>query len=180
MRFDATDLVPEALRGLVESVTVDGRLQPVLGPDQAGSSAGLRMHIGQLEIQFSGSEGVSRYAANLSAGVRLRVDGNRVSTDVDEVPEIRVWTLEEPSGTVLITDDVLASLLREEMWPELRRAIAQSLDQRIPMPNLRGLESIAPGIADTRFTFGAGERVFLREGVIVVEGLLLGEVPAGS
>jgi len=176
LRFDATSIIPEGLDGLVDSVTVDGRMQPVLGPKPMGGE-GLFLSIGQLEIAIGSGEQTDVYAANLSAGISLRVGGDEVAADVDETPQLQVWPVLLESERSLISAEVLENLIREQMWPELRRAAAQSLSQRVPLPDLDGLSDIAPSIAGTSFSFAAGERIAVRQGIVVVEGVLIGEVP---
>ena len=141
LSFDATPLIPEALGGLVDGVQVDGRIQPVITGEPAGE-ADLQLSLGQLEIRISSAGVTDVYAANLRAGITLRVGGNEVGAEVDAEPTLRVWPMELQSARSLISADVLESLIREQMWPELRRAVSQSLIQRIRYPTSASCQTL--------------------------------------
>ncbi len=173
---DVTELLPEAVRGLVSEAHLIGRLPPVLRPARADESDDLVLSVGQLELEVVFMGAPARFAVSIDAGVTLAVEGNSIALGVAETPVIRAWTLVPASNPRTLSAETVRTLL-VQLWPMLRSGVADGLALDLPLPALGDLGGLAPDLAGLTLELETADRVRERHGVVVLDARLLGTLP---
>lgn len=178
LSFDATEILPEAIRSLVSEALVDGRLAPVLRPARGVEVYDLILELGQLELEMVSLDERSRFGLSVEAGVNVNIADNAISLDVAEAPSVRVWLIESEAEAPRIDATALREILLDVLWPELRETLADSLSIDLPALDVGDLTDIAPALEGFALAFEMEVPVDLREGFLVFDVGLIGRLPS--
>jgi|GEM_PF-3338060 len=144
LEIDATSFLGDRA-ALVEQAATHGRLPPVVRAAYAWEPSDLVLSIGQLELELSIASLTTTFAVRLDAGLTVTMVDNGVVVDIAEEPLIRTWVAASDTDPPLLTPEVLADLLREQVWPDMRDALQSVLSLQLPLPSI-DLGAVAPSL----------------------------------
>jgi hypothetical protein len=177
LEIDAQSLIPDSLRMALQMAQLSGKLPPVARPPRPNENFDLVLNIGQLELTTKFQNENTRFGITFDAGVTLSVDGNRISVNIADMPNVRVWIIETDAEMPVLNEDLLKSILISTLWPQLSGAFSNGLGFDLPIPSLGDLTSLAPALAGFSLSLSESAPVTFRDGILVFEADLLGTLP---
>lgn len=178
LELDVSDQIPESLSILVDAVELHGALPPLVtqpDPDRA-DEFDLVLHLGQLEVTLGRGEQRDVLGMNLSAGVRVVVDGTTLRVELEEEPRVEAWTIAVGGSSPIFADaGALEPIIRTTLWTELTASLTDSV--AIPLPSLAfdAAASFAPRLQDLALQVEVDRGIELRDGFVYVYGGLEGQ-----
>ncbi|MFN3197819.1 MAG: hypothetical protein ACE366_05310 [Bradymonadia bacterium] len=172
--------LPEAAQGLVDEVTLDGRLPPLVVPADPWAETALEAQIGALDINVvrPGAPEPDRYTLSIRAGLDLRPEGEGLTLALADRPDVVAQYLGGPQPLAAYPEDVVAELVATAIWPAVADALAGGLalpvgTSAIDVGELQDLTPDIEGISVGPVFPRAGRLI---EQWLVLEGALLGEI----
>ncbi|MEE2645246.1 MAG: hypothetical protein VYD19_09965 [Myxococcota bacterium] len=136
--------LPEELSILLSALEISGHFPPLLRTDRAGN---LELSLGGVEVVLNGLAGeIDRYTVSLATPLRLEVDGAQFSFLLDEEPTVEAALIQSDSPRPLLSEESLASLFSNLVWPQVRAALDESLSLGIDPVQLDTLSFEALGL----------------------------------
>jgi hypothetical protein len=177
LEIDAKSLIPDSLQMALQMAVLSGKLPPVARPPRPNEAYDLVLNIGQLELTTKFQNENTRFGITFDAGVTLSVDGNRISVNIADMPDVKVWIIETDAEMPVLNGDLLKSILISTLWPQLSGAFSNGLGFDLPIPSLGDLTSLAPALAGFSLSLSESAPVTFRDGILVFEADLLGTLP---
>lgn len=177
LEIDLSSLPPDSLGGLMVTGNLSGRITPVLRAPSVGEPADLVLSLGQLELDAEVGGVRTRFGISLDAGVSIDYRDDAFRFDVAAAPAIRVWTIEAPARAGLLSEDLLRSVLMDQLWPVLRESVTSGLALSIPISELDAVNALSPALAPLAFTLEMRNRPRLEDDFLFVDMALRGTLP---
>lgn len=175
--LDLTPLLPEGVSGFVTEARLDAKLPPMTRPPRVEETNDLILTLGQVEIVAMLDSGPARFGVQIGAGIDLELRDNRLALTIADEPVVRVWAIELAEDESIVTPEVVNALLND-LWPDLRSSIGDSLSLELPIPPLDGLAGIAPGLATFQLTLGETDpRLHPRGELVILDAAITGRIP---
>jgi hypothetical protein len=177
LNLDVSDQIPEALAFLVDSVSIEGRLPPVVtAPDPDRAEYDLIISVGQLEATLGRGEQRDVIGLNLSAGLRVVVEDYTLRVELQEEPDVNAWIISF-GGPIPIFDDpaALEPIIRTALWAELTGALTSEVELPLPALAFDAAADFAPRLDDLVLQVEIDRGIELREGFVYIYGGLEGQ-----
>jgi hypothetical protein len=174
--LDVTDILPDAISFLVDSVQVEGHLSPQLRASRPGESEySLLITLGQMEILLGKSGNIDRIGAYITVGANLTVEDNAIKVDLQPEPSLDFWLIDYDGVEPIFANPAdLESLILSVVWPQLAGDLADNLAIQLPRLGLDALGDIAPSLATFELSVVLDRPVLLRDGYLIIDGGLDG------
>ena len=167
--------LPEQLAGLIERVTVDAKLAPLIVPAPGTAQQPLEMQLGELLVSAypPGSELADTYVVSLRSGMNVQFLDNSFQLALDAVPEVHSQLLDAQSENPL-PKGLIESALRGLIWGQLRDALTGGFDLGFSAIEIdpETLAEFAPRLVALTAVPTFNENLDLREGQLRLEGNL--------
>jgi hypothetical protein len=175
--LDLTPLLPEGVSGFVSEARLDAKLPPMTRPPRVDETHDLVLTLGQVELVAMLSSGPARFGVQIGAGIDIQLADNRLALTIAEEPVLRVWAIELAEDESIVTPEVVTALIND-LWPDLRSSIGDSLSLELPIPPLDGLAGVAPDLATFQLTLGETDpRLHPRGELVILDAAITGRVP---
>ncbi len=174
--LDVTDILPDAISFLVDSVQVKGYLAPQLRASRPGESDyALLITLGQLEVLLGKSGNIDTIGAYITVGANLTVEENAIKVDLQPEPSLDFWLIDyEGVEPIFANPADLESLILTVVWPQVAGDLAANLAIELPRLGLDALGDIAPSLSTFELSVVLDRPVLLREGYLIIDGGLDG------
>ncbi|MEE2756017.1 MAG: hypothetical protein VYA30_05130 [Myxococcota bacterium] len=120
---------PAGLEALIESVSVEAILPPIIAPSQAREGAQFELQIGELVLGVSapGNDAADEFRVSLRSGLAIRFAGDSLELRLDDVPDVTVQLVVQNSDSPLPTS-LLVVALQQLVWAQISDALVGGLD----------------------------------------------------
>lgn len=177
LEIDASGLLPEELAGAIMSARLSGRMPPVIRPARGAETDDLVLVVGQAELTLEALGATTVFGITIEAGTSVDVVDGAIALSLAEEPFVRVWIIESTEARPPIDDDTLATILRTELWPQLRSAVTGGLNLELPSLDVGDLTGLAPALAGFGLNLELTQPLDVREDSLVLDVLLVGSLP---
>jgi hypothetical protein len=169
-----TPALPDSLTPLVRSVSLDGRLPPVVAPSPPGSVLPLEVQMGDLRVAMVGrlNEAPDVYAVDLRVGVTVEAAEGRFELVVADSPRFKASLVSQAGARAFLTPDQIAVLLEGLVWPQIEEVLANGLAFGIDPIEVdpAALGDIAPRLQGITLVPNFDKRPIIRDGRAELEG----------
>jgi len=173
--IDATTILPDSVSGLVEEARLVGQMAPVIRPARGAETTDLVLSLGQAELEVVLLGDRVTFGLSLDAGVSATIRDGAIVLDIAEEPSTRVWTIAE-EGDPILDEEGLELVLRDQLWPELRSAIADGLALEVPAFEVGDLTELTPELEGFGIGFELNDQVRVRQNWMMVDLAVVGAV----
>ncbi len=177
LEIDASGLLPDSLAGAIMSARLSGRMPPVIRPARGAETDDLVLVVGQAELTLEALGATTVFGITIEAGTSIDLVDGAIALSLEEEPFVRVWVVESTATRPPIDDDTLAVILRTELWPQLRSAVAGGLNLELPTLEVGDLTSLAPRLAGFGLNIELAQPLDVREDSLVLDARLVGRLP---
>ncbi len=162
-----------------KSLTLDGRLPPVVRLPRAGEQGDLVISVGQLQVKVVGGNGASEtLAIDLDASANVSVADNQLSFHIQDKPALHHWVIQHKGKFLVPVDSAVTSVLEGHEWPALKKSLETALAIKLPVSQAVGaLAQLSPTLANFKLSLGAKPGLDLRGGYLFLDGTLEGRLP---
>lgn len=148
--LDVSEQLPAEFAFLIDSVRIKALLPPVItppGPDRLDWD--LVLSIGQLEATLGRGAQQDVYGVTLTTGIRVRVVDDVLGVELEDVPTVFVWLIEQGGPRALFEDpNALGAILQTVVWSELSGTLAEGVSVPLPSIDFDFAADIAPALND--------------------------------
>lgn len=176
LEIDLTDQVAGELGGLITGARLSAKMTPVVRPPRAGETDRLVVSLAQVELDLDLEGGDhARFGLGIDNALDVDIVDNALVVLAPGDPRIRIWTIEAAEASI-VSEELIATVVALQ-WPELRDSLVGNLQVDLPVPSLGGLGALAPDLADLALSFELVDPAAVRQGVVLLDGALRGELP---
>jgi hypothetical protein len=180
LEIDLTDMMPDDYAGMTDQADLSAKLQPVLSRPKAGEPYDFILRAGQMEVEAELLSQTDVYAVNLEVGILMSLDDNSIAISVPDAPEVTAWVISTTGDRSLLNDEIIEDLILGEVWPQVEETLRQGLAFDLPVPQLDGLSDLAPSLTALELEFMLERPVAYRDGFIIFDSILQGQLPLGQ
>jgi hypothetical protein len=180
LKLDITDRLPDSVKGVAESGTLNAQLPPVLAPADDTSEYDLLLRLGQTEVEAKLLNQTDRVAANIKVGLDVTFDDSTLTLDIADSPTIDSWLIETTGEAPILTEELLRGAVKNEVWPRISSALEGGLEIDVPLPDLSAISNISPTLSDLKLDIVQARPLDVRRGFLMLDSKLEGRLELGN
>lgn len=168
--------LPPSVTFLISDAYLTAKTPPVVRRGQAGEAYPLYLELGGMELSLTqGRSGIAdQYEVYIRSGARLNVEASSLRAVFTEVPEVEVTLAKLNNESVQIAEQLIVSVIQNDLWPQLVSSIVSQLVFPIPESPLYldTLVDLGVTLPSSRIRFDLRDEVRYLDSWIVIGGSL--------